>query len=367
MPKQASFALPEFRPAARPRVLRAPAILCSLLLAAGIPAFALPAAGFDISAETRIAVRLLIGDSLLNGNARGYDESLADRIGPRLTGSTNYVRAVDWGLRQFESLGLSHVHTEEWNLPNAWRPKTEATGRILTPVDHELHIHSAGWSPSTPPLGVEAKVVYVPNMDIVALDGQRSQLAGAIALIDDASFGAARSADKIFPALQHLRSLGIKALLLSGGANGTEVSDTHNLSGGVDPLPEAQIGIEDVLLIKRLQQHDQVTVHFSFANTIRNNVSAANVVAQITGAESPNEVVLVGAHLDSWQSGTGAQDNGTGVSMALKAARAMLALPRPSRRTVRFVFFGGEEQGLLGSSARLLCLCPNATPWCKKT
>jgi hypothetical protein len=83
MPKQASFALPEFRPAARPRVLRAPAILCSLLLAAGIPAFALPAAGFDISAETRIAVRLLIGDSLLNGNARGYDESLADRIGPR--------------------------------------------------------------------------------------------------------------------------------------------------------------------------------------------------------------------------------------------------------------------------------------------
>jgi carboxypeptidase Q len=188
-------------------------------------------------------------------------------------------------------------------------------------------------------------------MDIVALDRQRSQLAGAIALIDDASFGAARSADKIFPALQHLRSLGIKALLLSGGANGTEVSDTHNLSGGVDPLPEAQIGIEDVLLIKRLQQHDQVTVLFSFANTIRNNVSAANVVAQITGAESPNEVVLVGAHLDSWQSGTGAQDNGTGVSMALEAARAMLALPRPPRRTVRFVFFGGEEQGLLGSSA----------------
>jgi carboxypeptidase Q len=231
MLKQASFTVLEFRGAVRRRLPRcAPLVLCSLLLTSGILAFAPPAAGFEVSGETRSAVRLLIGDSLVNGKACAYDESLADSIGPRLSGSTNYARAVDWALKQFQSLGLSQVHTEEWNLASAWRPDTKATGRILTPVEHELHIYSVGWSPSTPPQGVEAKVVYVPNMDIVALDQQKSQLVGAIALIDDESFGAAHSADKIFPALQHLRSLGIKALLVSGGANGTsDVKDRRPL------------------------------------------------------------------------------------------------------------------------------------------
>jgi carboxypeptidase Q len=329
----------------------AAAIVCSLLLTGGLLALAQSTAAFEVSTETRGAVQLLVGESLMNGKARAYDESLADGIGPRLTGSASYARAVEWTLQQFELLGLSQVHAETWTIPNAWQPKSAATGRILTPVSHELHIYSVAWSPSTPAKGVEAEVIYVPSMDIAALDRQKPQLAGAIALIDDASFGALHSADKIFPALQRLRSLGIKALLVAGGENGTEVSDARNLSGSIDPLPEAQIGVEDVLLIKRLQRHNHLTVHFTLTNAIRSNVPVANVVAQITGADAPNEVVLVGAHLDSWQSGTGAQDNGTGVSMVLEAARTMLALRRPPRRTVRFVLFGGEEQGLLGSAA----------------
>ena len=310
-----------------------------------------PTQGLEISTETRSAVRLLVGDALVNGQAVVYDEHLADSIGPRLTGSTNYARAVEWAQKQFEALGLSQVHTEVWVIPDAWQPKTVATGRILTPVQHELHIYSVGWGPSTPPHGVEGEVIYVPSMDIAALDQQKAQLAGAVALIDDASFSAAHSADQIFPAIQHLRSLGIKALLVPGGANGTEVSDSRNFSGSIDPLPEAQIGIEDLLLIKRLLPRSHVRVEFSFTNSIRRNAPVANVVAQIPGAALPDEVVLVGAHLDSWQPGTGAQDNGTGVSMVLEAARGIAALRRPPRRTVRFVLFGGEEQGLLGSSA----------------
>jgi carboxypeptidase Q len=335
----------------RDSVCRTVAILAALLLAAAALGSEEPAPGLEISANTRSAVRLLVGDVLVNGQAVAYDEHLADSVGPRLTGSTSYARAVEWTMKQFESLGLSQVHTEMWTIPDAWQPKTLAIGRILAPIEHELHIYSVGWSPSTPPHGVEAEVIYVPSMDSAALDQQKAQLAGAIALIDDASFGAAHSADMIFPALQHLRSLGIKALLVPGGANGTEVSGTRNFSGSIDPLPEAQIGTEDLLLIKRLLQRNHVRVNFSFANTIRRNVSVANVVAQITGAELPDEVVLVGAHLDSWQPGTGAQDNGTGVSMVLEAARGIAALRRPPRRTVRFVLFGGEEQGLLGSSA----------------
>jgi Zn-dependent M28 family amino/carboxypeptidase len=109
--------------------------------------------------------------------------------------------------------------------------------------------------------------------------------------------------------------------------------------------------LEDSLLIKRLLQRGPVSVQFSVANVIRDNVKIPNVIAEIAGSQRPNEVVLVGAHLDSWQPGTGAQDNGTGVASVMEAARAIEALHRPPRRTIRFVLFGGEEEGLLGSTA----------------
>jgi carboxypeptidase Q len=330
---------------------RALGIVCALLLSGSAPTDAQETQNFTISAESRDAIRLLVGELLVNGHSSAYDEYLADRIGPRLSGSANYARAAIWAQGQFESLRLSQVHTENWTIPAAWQPKTPATGRIVKPSNHELHLYSVGWAPSTPPQGVEADVVYVPSMDIAALNAQKTQLAGAIALIDTASFGAGHSADKMFPALQHLRSLGIKALLVPGGANGTEVSDAQNFSGDIDPVPEVQIGTEDLLLIKRLLRQPPVRVHFWVANSIRPKVPVANVVAQITGSELPDQIVLVGAHLDSWQAGTGAQDNGTGVSMVLEAARGIAALHRPPRRTVRFVLFGGEEQGLLGSAA----------------
>jgi Zn-dependent M28 family amino/carboxypeptidase len=124
-----------------------------------------------------------------------------------------------------------------------------------------------------------------------------------------------------------------------------------NFSGNIDPVPEAQVGQEDVLLMKRLLEHDPVKVEFSFTNRIRKDVKVPNVIAEIRGSEMPDEVVIVGAHLDSWNPGTGAQDNGTGAATVLEAARAVQALKRPPRRTMRFILFGGEEQGLLGSVA----------------
>ena len=88
---------------------------------AGSPSFA-------VSSETRDAVRQLIGDSILNGKAYEYDSHLADMIGPRLTGSTNYMRAVAWTEEQFKTLGLANVHTEEWTIPATWEPTEAATG-----------------------------------------------------------------------------------------------------------------------------------------------------------------------------------------------------------------------------------------------
>jgi carboxypeptidase Q len=306
---------------------------------------------FSISPQTRDAVRQLIGDSILNGKAYEYDGHLADMIGPRLTGSANYMRAGDWATQEFSALGLANVHTEDWPIPATWEPEVPATGRIVKPVEHQLHIYSLGWSPSTPDKGVQGEVIYVASILRSDLDAQKAKLTGAIALLDDSSFGEKPSLDKIFGGLDRLRSFSPRAILLPGGANGTENLFALTFSGKIDSIPEAQIGTEDVSLLKRLLQNGPVTVQFSFANRIRTDVKVPNVIAEIPGREIPSEVVIVGAHLDSWQPGTGAQDNGTGVASVLEVARAIKSLGRTPRRTIRFILFGGEEQGLLGSTA----------------
>ena len=307
-----------------------------------------------VSPETRTAVRQLLGDILLNGQAYEYDRQLADTIGPRLTGSSNYIHAADWAQAHFKELGLANVHTEVWSIPATWEPDS-ASGRILTPVDHPLHLDSVGWSPSTPATGVHAPVVYVPALTAGVLDAMSAKVKGSIALVDEKTFGEKPSLEQIFGGLDHLRALGPVALLSPGGPNGTETLSSLNFTGALDAIPEAQIGSEDAALLKRLLDKtphpNAVNVQFTLTNRIRQNVPVPNVIAEISGRDLPNEIVLIGAHLDSWNPGTGAQDNGTGVATVLEAARAIKALPQPPRRTIRFVLFGGEEQGLLGSTA----------------
>ncbi len=313
-----------------------------------------PAITPSVSQDTRAAVKQLLGDILLNGEAYEYDRQLADSIGPRLTGSPNYMRAADWAQQHFKQLGLTDVHTETWTIPATWEP-VSASGRILTPVDHPLHIYSIGWSPSSPKHGIEAPVLYLPALTTGVLDGLASKIKGSIVLVDDKTFGEKASLDHIFGGLDHLRSLSPAAILTPGGPNGTETLTSLNFSGNLDSLPEAEIGAEDASLLKRLLDKNPdsgaVKVQFSLENRIRKDVRVPNVIAEIPGRDLPNEIVIIGAHLDSWNPGTGAQDNGTGVSTVLEAARAIKALPQPPRRTLRFVLFGGEEEGLLGSTA----------------
>ncbi len=304
-----------------------------------------------VSPETRDAARELIGDSIMNGKAYEYDGHLADMIGPRLTGSPNYMRAAEWLVGEFKALGLSNVHVEDWTIPATWEPDGPASGQIVKPVEHQLHIYSLGWSPSTPPGGISGEVVYIPSFLPDALDGQKAKLTGAIALVDYSSFGEHPPIDKILAGFEHLRSLSPSAIVMVGIANGAESLNAPTAAGEISSIPEAQIGLEDFLLMKRLLDRGPVSVQFSFTNRVRKDVRIPNVVAEIPGRELPNEVVIIGAHLDSWQPGTGAQDNGTGVASVLEVARAIKTLNRPPRRTIRFILFGGEEEGLLGSAA----------------
>lgn len=304
-----------------------------------------------MSSETRDAVRQLIGDSTLDGKAYAYEGDLADTIGPRLTGSANYMRAAEWATQQFKSLGLANVHTDEWTIPSTWEPAGPATGQIKEPVVHDLHIYSLGWSPSTPPQGVEGAVVYVPSLAPDALDAQKTRIAGKIALVDPSSYGEKPTMDKVLAGYEKLQTLSPAAILTTGIANGAESMSAMNFGGKLAPMPTAQIGREDSLLLKRLLDRGPVSLRLTLPNTVRANVNIPTVIAEIPGREFPSEVVIVGAHLDSWQPGTGAQDNGTGVASVLEAARAIKALNRAPRRTIRFVLFGGEEEGLVGSGA----------------
>lgn len=316
-------------------------------------AFLLPAiasAQLPVSPDTRARVADIIGDVMVNGQAYEYDRQLSDTIGPRLTGSDNYVHAVAWAQEKFRSLGLANVHTESFTIPATWEPEVPATGKIITPRTQQLHIYSLGWSPSTPASGIKGAVTYLKEMTVEGVDSQKDKLAGNIVLIDQKSLQDL-TFSQILKALDRLEKLGPRALLLIGGPNGAETATALTFDGTLLPIPAAEIGAEDTALIKRMLDHGPVTVEFSFKNRIRKNVKVDNVIAEIPGRELPKEVVLLGGHLDSWHPATGAQDNGTGAATVLDVARAIQASGHPPRRTVRFVLFGGEEQGILGSTA----------------
>ncbi|HEY6412279.1 MAG TPA: M20/M25/M40 family metallo-hydrolase [Edaphobacter sp.] len=304
----------------------------------------------SVSPDTRAAVRQLIGDIMVDGKAYEYDRQLADHVGPRLTGSDNYVHAVSWAVDQFKSLGLTNVHTEPFNMPALWEPEVLATGQIVAPRLQTLHIYSLGWSPSTPDAGIKGEVVYIPHLTLEGLDSQKNKLKGAIVLMDEASFDE-QPFSQILKALVHLDEFGPQALLVGRGANGIESATALTFDGSISHHPSAQIGLEDELLIKRLLDEGPVTVQFSFKNRIRPATQVNNVVAEIPGSDLPNEFVIVAGHLDSWHPATGAQDNGTGVATVLDVARAVKSLGRPPRRTMRFILFGGEEQGIIGSTS----------------
>ncbi|MCU1323403.1 MAG: hypothetical protein JWM43_3052 [Acidobacteriaceae bacterium] len=320
-------------------------------------ALALPPAAPSVSPETRIAVRNLVGEVLVNGQAYDYDRQLSDTIGPRLTGSDNYVQAVTWAQQQFTSLGLKNVHTEPFTMPALWEPETPATGDITAPRLQHLHIYSAGWSPSTPDSGITGPIVYLNDfLPIAKLEADKARIAGQIVLLDNQSSGDKPAIGDLIKALATLNGFAPKAVLLAGNANGTQNATSLTFDGTLSKFPVAQIGGEDELLIKRLLEKGPVTIHFSFKNRVRPATQVMNVVAEIPGREfadttAPDSVVIVGGHLDSWHPGTGAQDNGTGSATVLDVARSVQALGRPPRRTLRFILFGGEEQGLVGSTA----------------
>ena len=306
-------------------------------------------------------------------------EYLCDMIGPRLTGSDKLKRANQWTLARLQEYGLEKARLESWTIGNRWSRGT-ASARIVEPAAHAMTVASAGWSPSTNG-PVRGRIVYVKADKPADLEKYKGQLRGAIvittepATLDpaappppdaDRSLNAERgreNPDAPFEERMRLRRQ-MNEFYKNEGVVGVlrESSKEHgllNMSGfgganyQISPIPSAFVIHEDYARLWRLLARNQpVEVEIDLKNEVTAGpVEVFNTVAEIPGGDKANELVIVGAHLDSWDLGSGATDNGTGSSVLLEAARAIRASGLKPSRTIRFLLFSGEEQGLNGSRA----------------
>src|SRR5258705_6542561 len=303
---------------------------------------------------------------------------LTTQIGPRLTGSPQLDRASHWTQEQFKSLGLENVRLESWSIANSWT-RGPATGRIVSPGLHELTVAGSGWSPPTNGT-VKGEVIGVDAEKPEELEKYKGKLGGKIVIVTRPREMEPPTNPILTPVgqsaipLNHPKREGNfdnkaymqmrtaltkmmteeKALaMLSGSEKMFGLMNMSTASREYQPaaFPSAYLEREDYLQIWRLLDAGtpvqlELNVQSSFSGK---PIEVYNTVAEIRGTEKPDEVVIVGAHLDSWDLGTGSTDNGTGSMAALEAARALAKLGLKHKRTIRFVLFTGEEEGLVGS------------------
>jgi len=219
-----------------------------------------------------------------------------------------------------------------------------------------LSLESVGWSPPTPPGGINGFIVVATDLSPEGIRRREADFKGKVLLVDWPTIVSAVThgvaARQLRASYDLFHAAGATAVLLLGVRLTNNVLDWADVDSGgeVLPLPVAEVGKEDGELIRRLLELHPVRIAFEFQNEVTGPAATNNVIAEISG-EKRNEWVLLGAHLDSWDYGTGAQDDGTGVVMILEAARAIAALGVRPRRSIRFALWGAEEPGLLGSRA----------------
>jgi carboxypeptidase Q len=295
---------------------------------------------------------LVMGPSPLQENLR----RLTDEIGGRVTGTPAMARAIQWGTTGFRAAGVD-VHTEKYQLPLTWS-EGDTRLELLGDIKFQLRTVSLGWSPATPPGGVEATVVDIGYGTPEDFAAAGTRIKGAILLVhtDLGSTWADLFNEYFRPpdVIDRALSGGAAAILwVSARERLLLYRHTNTGDGQLEKIPQAIVAREDALRLSRttLAYPGKMRVRFSMPNKIGPAIEQENVVAEIRGYEKPDEAIVLGAHLDSWDLGTGALDNGCNAALVIEAARVLKATGLRPRRTIRFVLFSGEEEGLLGSWA----------------
>jgi carboxypeptidase Q len=292
---------------------------------------------------------VVMGPSPMEENLR----RLTDEIGGRVTGTPEMAKAVDWAVAAFRAAGID-VHAEKYKLPVTWS-EGDTRLELLGPEKFRVHLVSEGWSPSTSPGGIEANLIDIE--DGTGDDFARAgSIKGAILLVH--SEIGSKWADLFEeyarpPAIIERAVKGGAAAILWMGARERLLLYRHTNTGEdqLDVIPQAVLAREDAMRLARViaANPGKVRVRFTMPNKIAGPVDQFNVIGEIRGYEKPDETVVLGAHLDSWELGTGALDDGCNAALVVEAARAIKATGLVPRRTIRFALFSGEEQGMFGS------------------
>lgn len=332
--------------------------LLSLLATAAVCLAAEPPAPPSSLPESLRSTAASLRDAAMQGT-RAYDlvRSLTTEVGPRPAGSEGDRRAVEWGLRTMRELGFQNVRAEKVPVPH-WEIG-EGKGEITAPWPQPVTLIALGGSVGTPEGGIEAEVIEAPSVqDLEKMDP--AQVKGKIAFInkrmerrrDGSGYGQAvggRSRGAIVAG-----KLGAAALVIrSVGTDNNRTPHTGAMryEDNGPRIPAAALANPDADLLEA-QLRSGKPVRFRLTLTSRHlpDGESANVIGEIPGREKPEEIVLLGCHLDSWHPGTGAVDDGAGCAIVMEAARRIGELKQRPRRTIRVVLYANEEFGLSGAN-----------------
>jgi Iap family predicted aminopeptidase len=312
-----------------------------------------PAFAADRDSDREAADRL-IAEALKPSSLETNLRRLTDEVGGRVPGTPAFQRAVDWGVAAFKDAGADSVHTEEFAIQHSWAEgATEMTASLYSGTTFPVRAVSVAWAPALP----AAK--HVPIVDVgegsAAEFAKVRDVAGRIVLVHTkvlASWDDLNGEYERAPAIIALAVKGKAAAIafMATREQGILYRHTNAVAGEIDALPQLVVAREDGERIARLlASANPVWANLSIPNKIGAAVKTWNVVAEIRGSEQPDEFVVLGAHLDSWELGTGALDNGCNAALVIDAMRAIKASGLKPRRSIRFILFSGEEEGLIGS------------------
>ncbi len=309
----------------------------------------------DVAKGKSLEIDRIISAGREDSQVMDHLDVLCNRIGPRLTSSDNLTNACEWVRDRFASFGLENARLEEWGTFPVGFNRGPWFGKVIEPEAKALEFMTNSWSAGTKGV-VRGKAVKAP-FDQKELDEAKAKgtLAGAWVLLGLPGPSEGPRSDPAF--LRKIRKE-LEAAKVAGiitrGATELVTSGLHRITW--DKLPT----LPSVVLLRKqfeeiaawLKDGKSVTLEFDIRNYFKKGpIKLYNVIADIPGTELPDEYVIVGGHIDSWDGATGATDNGTGVSTALEAARILMKAGARPRRTIRFMVWSGEEQGLLGSAA----------------
>lgn len=294
-------------------------------------------------------------DTALKANL-GFDivESLTVEVGPRLAGTKADLIAVAWAENKFKSLGFDKVYKQPVQVRH-WE-RGSAKANILAPYPQSLAITALGDSVATPKGGLKGELVFFDSVDELS-HANPKDVKGKIAYIDARMHRHLEG--KEYSTTVAGRSIGssvasekgaIGLIIRSVGTDSSRMPHTGNMryKDGVKKIPAGAISTSDAMMLMAMKKRGKaITVNMELNTKMFKPKTSYNVIGEITGSKYPDEYILIGAHLDSWDEGTGAIDDGAGVGIVMAAAHAIKQY-KP-KRTIRVVLFGNEEGGLIGA------------------